>query len=721
MPDSPSKTGRLRFSVDARLLFELGEQLVARKSIALGELVKNAFDADATKVVVALNNVTTKSGQIVVTDDGEGMAFDEVRTRWMRIATTGKQSQQFSPKYRRPRAGAKGIGRFASRRLARKLILRSVAIGPSGNKERTTITFDWDRFKSGRDLDAVANQYTVESAKPEESTGVTLTLEDLRETWGKEDVEEVERDLLGLITPISLPKRFLEINSGDPGFRFNLIAPEFPELSGALEERYLEAAWGVLTATTDQHGNAKYALRSRDFGRHTFSPEKTFPSAGRVYVRIHFMVFRSQLFRNFPFGVAAARDVAREHAGVRIFMDTFRVFPYGDPGDDWLDIDSDRGKRATALPPELDDISDDLTRPMLALPGNNQLFGAVLLSRARNPKIQLNISRERLITNNAFIELKNFVRLGIDWMTVQYARAKASDQTKQAALRDPAARLRLLRSQIEETPELERESKTRLLQALELAETDWESFQRDQISELSMIRVLASVGTMVVIFDHELRAVIDAFKGVYTDLRRLAHAVPSNSRGSYGEALERLKRWTVSVEEQGKQIGLLLSTEARMRRRRLALRQVVDDLARPFKRYMDELGVRFKNRVPAEMRTPAIFPCELQSILLNLQTNSLKALKSVEHRSIAVSATRSGGMLHVLFQDTGTGVPVEMREEVFKPFVTTSAPDPVLGVGTGLGLKIVRDLASVYGGSARFIEAKPPWTTCVEISLPYAQ
>jgi signal transduction histidine kinase len=175
------------------------------------------------------------------------------------------------------------------------------------------------------------------------------------------------------------------------------------------------------------------------------------------------------------------------------------------------------------------------------------------------------------------------------------------------------------------------------------------------------------------------------------------------------------------VEEQGKQIGLLLSIESRSRRRRLALHQVVDDLSSPFRRYMDELGVKFSNQVPPELRTPPIFPCELQSVLLNLQTNSLKAIKPVENRKVAVSATRSENILTILFMDTGIGVPVEMREEVFKPFVTTSAPDPVLGVGTGLGLKIVRDLVTVYGGSVHFSDPEPPWKTCVEIHLPYSQ
>ena len=68
--------------------------------------------------------------------------------------------------------------------------------------------------------------------------------------------------------------------------------------------------------------------------------------------------------------------------------------------------------------------------------------------------------------------------------------------------------------------------------------------------------------------------------------------------------------------------------------------------------------------------------------------------------------------------DTGVGVPPENREDVFEPFFTTSQPDPVLGVGTGLGLKIVRDLALAWGGDAKFVEAAEPWSTSIQIVVP---
>ena len=106
--------GDLRFAVDSRLLFELGERLVARKSVALAELVKNSYDADATKAVVRLQDVTKEHGQIVVEDNGTGMTLQMIKRTWMRIATDDKDRNPVSLVYGRPLAGAKGIGRFAS-------------------------------------------------------------------------------------------------------------------------------------------------------------------------------------------------------------------------------------------------------------------------------------------------------------------------------------------------------------------------------------------------------------------------------------------------------------------------------------------------------------------------------------------------------------------------------------------------------------------------------
>jgi len=113
-----------------------------------------------------------------------------------------------------------------------------------------------------------------------------------------------------------------------------------------------------------------------------------------------------------------------------------------------------------------------------------------------------------------------------------------------------------------------------------------------------------------------------------------------------------------------------------------------------------------------------MFECELMSILVNLLTNSLKAVKLTSSRRIQVDGTREGSVVVLRIYDTGSGADPSKWTEYFKPLVSESKPDLILGTGTGLGLKIVKDFAEVYGGSARFVPPADPWKTCVEVRLP---
>ena len=106
------------FSIDSRLLFQLGEKLVADRAVALAELVKNSYDADATHGIVGMQQVKARGGTIVVEDNGTGITPAMFDQTWMRIATIDKELNPISSKYSRQKAGEKGIGRFACRRLS---------------------------------------------------------------------------------------------------------------------------------------------------------------------------------------------------------------------------------------------------------------------------------------------------------------------------------------------------------------------------------------------------------------------------------------------------------------------------------------------------------------------------------------------------------------------------------------------------------------------------
>jgi len=97
----------------------LGQELISNEAVAVIELVKNAYDADATRVLVKFSGpLLPQKGQIDVIDNGHGMSLSTVETVWMEPATVSKRETQRSEKLRRRYLGAKGIGRFASARLA---------------------------------------------------------------------------------------------------------------------------------------------------------------------------------------------------------------------------------------------------------------------------------------------------------------------------------------------------------------------------------------------------------------------------------------------------------------------------------------------------------------------------------------------------------------------------------------------------------------------------
>ena len=126
---SPKKNKEILvpFKPRARLILQLGDQLIRNERIALFELVKNAYDADATNVKITMNNVSSlKSGEITIEDNGIGMDYDTILNEWMEPGTDNreKQFQDGLPSqiYGRLPIGEKGIGRFAAHKIGARAI-----------------------------------------------------------------------------------------------------------------------------------------------------------------------------------------------------------------------------------------------------------------------------------------------------------------------------------------------------------------------------------------------------------------------------------------------------------------------------------------------------------------------------------------------------------------------------------------------------------------------
>lgn len=744
----------MAFDVDASLLVQLGEQLVTHNSTALAELIKNAYDADATKVEVVLENVTRPEKEdrvIIIADNGEGMTLDIIKNAWMRIATDFKEKNPVSSICGRPRTGRKGIGRFAARRLADKLTLVSIAIDPTDNiKKRVEAHFNWTGadFARGKTLSNIKISYSVEVVTNEVETGVTLYLENVKEIWTREDVSSLNRDLVTIINPFGIEETKIDNSTDDEcdkGFQYYLVAEEFPDYEGDLREQFLDVAWAELEGNIDNEGIASYTITIRPTGEKlTFTPKDRFHLIPNTEFQIYYLVYTRTDLGDAEFNVRDLQRIGREQGGVRIYQDGFRVFPYGNQelGDDWLRLDIARAQRNTRIieVEELKEFEKKYGIAALLTPGNNQVFGSVLVSQSQHPNLKISASREGFAENAAFEQLRKFVQIGLWWMTIQYARVTLEDReerrtARQAKQRQPVPQMintarQTVKASIQAQvnrgsikPEVAEELEKVVDEELGEAEEEAKVQEETRIGEMAMLRILSATGTTVNLVQHQLRAMILGMKALIYKLKQVLPFVSDkNMSNKLDNVISEATLWHQYIEQQVAQLGLLMGETARTQRKQIVLKPMVDRLFAPYESYTEDKGIKPLNLVEPNIRTPEMFEAELYTVLLHTFTNALKAVRGQSKRIVGVDASMSDNEVTIRILDTGIGIYGEDRESVFKPFQTTTNStefDFPWGVGTGLGLWVVKDIVSDYKGDVYFTDPDPDsdWITCLEIKL----
>jgi|GEM_PF-1309939 len=832
------------FSIDSRLLFQLGEKLVADRAVALAELVKNSYDADATHVIVRMQQVKARGGMIVVEDNGIGITPAMFDQTWMRIATIDKELNPISSEYSRQKAGEKGIGRFACRRLSEILELESVTEDEDGEKHRLSATFRWVDFTPGSDVNKTPIFFSTALVQPDTSTGTMLKLKQTTEPWNAQDIRRLKQELIDLISPITFRAELdTKPETYDPGFKIDFECDEFPLEVEPLDKTFFKNAWTKLSASVNSDGFASYHLQTTEGIKYQidrkFTKEEAFKYLRDVQMEAHIFSYRSDFFRHSDWRMGQTSKVGDERGGVKLYADNFRVFGYGAKGDDWLRTNYDRGRSLIRLGPEIDPYAEEGVRPGLSLFRNNNLFGHVVFSRAANRMLEITVNRDRITSGEAFEELRKFARLGIDFATVLYAnqvereqreereRKRAREEARQKALEEAKRRveeaIKKAKDEIKKVEEEERRAEEEirnveleakiatdnrraaeqarreaeeqrrnieekalrvpdsidLRNSLEsalanekvLLEAEKEAIETEHVAldhaesvrvgakekltvsideakkaeeetrkaeearkkadeeelklkqeklqrEFILLRVLASTGTLVLIFEHELQALIDDMEEMLTSASAVRAQMAASEQDAFQIVLDSFGNRTELVKELGEFLGLTMGAESRSEKRDWVVFPIVEKVFSPFRWYLEEYGISYTNIVPNDLRTPRMYRSELVSILLNLMTNAVKAVRGELSRHIEVKGWNENGTVHIQFLDTGKGLDRSRWEVVFEPFESDSEPDIKFGVGTGLGLKIVRDIVRSYGGEAQFCEPPDDWATCVEITLP---
>ena len=249
------------FETEGRLLQELGERLVARADVALMELIKNSYDADAGTCAVVSSDQS-----IEIRDDGHGMTEQEFLSRWMRIATARKQQRRQSRLFKRTVTGSKGIGRFAVRFLGEHLRLETIARDPS-TKRITTLSadFDWPAIDSQSVLREAKIPYRVVDT-PGKEPGTCLTIAKLRDAASVDLATATRTELLALVDPyraLQNPAATRGEPAGrDPGFALRLPVGT-DDGNAPLAESILANAYARLTIKHTKK-QTRYLIKHKD-------------------------------------------------------------------------------------------------------------------------------------------------------------------------------------------------------------------------------------------------------------------------------------------------------------------------------------------------------------------------------------------------------------------------------------------------------------------------
>ena len=724
---------RVRFSVDAAHIQRLGIELVAKQETALVELIKNAYDAEATKVQVTFLDPDKPGGTLIIEDDGIGMSLDIIRDAWMRISTINKRDNPISENFGRVRAGRKGIGRFAVQRLGQKLILDTESIGSS---EGLRVTFDWDNtFTDGKPLSDIFNN-VERYPKLDNSQLTRLTIIGLRENWTPAAMQRAWKAILLLQPPFKLSKAAKLNNSNaeaDPGFVVTIdgITGKQQRTAISLESTFLDHAIAEIKGEIDDAGKATFHITSKklDLNDTHVLDEKLYLT-GPVQFSTKYFIYSSETLPGIS--LSMAQEMSKTYGGIRIYRNGFRVLPYGERYDDWLALDQDSGRRALLIPAS-----------------NRNFFGHVEIDAVLNPCFEETSSREGIIENEAFTELTFFVRSAIEWGAKRVAEARhrkvtagQRDFVSTVPVRKPSE---IITSLIDssETPSVEstdgssepnggRVISPEKLAAVQAEVEAWEeaieSKQAESLKYEEMLRILASLGLSITIFGHEIKGVRSSVAGNIVNLSRLIDSLDTGKKQElFKEGIGWMETATDRMFDLGGYIaGLMSSTESRELKSQ-SVKGVIERFMEQFSQYVKRQHISFTAEVKQEnLRTTEMHSSEIDSILLNLMTNSIKAIKKSKSptRKIHILAFEDKEQVVIRFEDNGTGVDPSISHRIFDPFFTTtvgSEEDSVAGPGTGLGLKIISDIAQSYGGSATLSEPSAGFSCCFEIRINAAQ
>lgn len=495
------------FKVRARLIEQLGEQLIKNESIALIELIKNAYDADASTVNLILKNVENpETGQIIIEDNGTGMDADIIKNVWLEAGSDYKkkmiENNQLTHIYKRRPLGEKGIGRFAVHKLGKKIEI----ISKKENNKEIYVLIDWDRFENVRYIDEIGIEVIEREPKVfDNQTGTKLIISKLKNKWDEAEIKNIYRSIMSFNNPFS-KNEYFSVN-------FEVDKKEWIKDLITID-KILDYALFFVEAEIEGNKIKKF--------RYEFRPYNTMDKLQKRMVdennedinkiseivdrynnpidtgkyKIGLIKFTAYIYdqdsKILKLGVSdtkGLKEYLKINGGIRVYRDGMRIYDYGEPENDWLELDIRR-----------------VNVPAKRI-SNNLILAAIDLDRLKSTDLIEKTNREGFIENEAYLTFKSAILYLLNVIESQRNIDKEKIRTyygSQEKSQPVVNSIRDLRNVIEEKIKDE-PTRRELIKYLDRIEKDYES-----ISETLLKAAGAGLNLSVVV--HEMEKIISELK-----------------------------------------------------------------------------------------------------------------------------------------------------------------------------------------------------------------